>query len=140
MADVDLPEGTVPAYVAPGGGSLDEEDWIYNASYDGTVAFLQNQFATGRKYDTHGATWWRDLPPCYNSRVDYSTGRARPAHESPPQGWVHDDSTEWLWADGSMELDVEAFQPGNRITNGQPEIIIFYLPTDQGIGQECNHR
>jgi hypothetical protein len=80
LADVDLAAGTV---LLPGNAS-DEEDWRYTASYDDTVAFLRKQFATGPKYDTHGATRWRDLPPCYNSKYDWNT--ASPAHESPPQG------------------------------------------------------
>ena len=104
--------------MAPGGGSPDEEDWIYNASYDGTVAFLRKQFATGRKYDTHGATWWRDLPPCYNDT----------RHESPPGGWVMEDSTLWVWADANTSLSVEVFRPSSTIT--PTEIVIGYTRRD----------
>jgi hypothetical protein len=119
-------------------GTSDEEDWRYSVSYDDTVAFLRKQFATGRKYDTHGATWWRNLPPCYNNRYDWNT--ASPAHESPPQGWVLDDSTRWVWGDDTMTLDIQVWKPGNRIiTNGEPWIIIFYMPTDQDLGRQCNH-
>lgn len=54
-----------------------------------------------------GATWWRDLPPCYNSNYDYAT--MAPAHQRPPTGWVDDESTHWEWGDGSMTLDVQVF-------------------------------
>ncbi len=38
-----------------------------------------------------------------------------------------------------MDLDIQVFKPGNTITpHGEPEIIIYYLPTDQALGQ-CNH-
>ena len=70
LADVDLPAG-----VAFAGSSSLEERWTDSAPYDDTVAFFRRQFATGRKYDPHGATWWRDLPPCYNDK-----------NESPPGG------------------------------------------------------
>ena len=35
----------------------------YTAPYADTVTFLQTQFATGRRYDAYGATWWQNLPP-----------------------------------------------------------------------------
>ncbi len=113
LADVDLPAGVVFA-----GNSSSEERWRYSAPYDDTVAFLRKQFATGRKYDTHGATWWRDLPPCYNDT----------RHESPPQGWVEEDSTHWLWADASISLSVEVFRPSSTIAPN--EIVIDYMRRD----------
>jgi hypothetical protein len=108
LADVDLPAGVVFA-----GNSADEERWRFSGAYDDTVAFLREQFASGRQYDAHAATWWRDLPPCYNS-----------THESPPSGWVQDDSTRWLWTDGSIALSVEAVRPGDADTSS--EIVIDY--------------
>ena len=54
--------------------------------YNDTLAFLRDRFATEWRYDTHRATWWKGLPPCYNT-----------AHQSPPWGWTDDDSTT-AWA------------------------------------------
>jgi hypothetical protein len=110
LADVDLPAG-----VAFAGSSSLEERWTYSAPYDDTVAFLRRQFATGRKSDPHGATWWRDLPPCYNDTH----------HESPPEGWVLDDSTLWLWADANTALSVQVFGPSSTKTPN--EIVIDYM-------------
>jgi hypothetical protein len=121
LAEIDLPVGTVFA-----GNSSDEERWRYSAPYDDTVAFLRQQFATGRKYDAYGATWWRNLPPCYNDKYDSST--ATPRHESPPGGWVMEDSTLWLWTDASVSLSVEVFGPSSTITPN--EIVIDYTRWD----------
>jgi hypothetical protein len=129
LANVDLPAGTV--FV---GNSSDEEAWRYSAPYDETVAFLGKQFATGRKYDTHGATWWRDLPPCYNDKYDWSI--AAPHHESPPGGWVMDDSTLWLWTDASISLSVEVFRPSS--TAAPNEIVIDYRRWDHS--HVCNRQ
>jgi len=124
MADVDLPAGTVLV-----DSTSDSEDWRYGASYDDTVAFLRNQFATGRNYDARGATWWHDLPPCYRSRYDYKS--MTPYSESPPKGWDTGDSTTWQWEDSSMQLSVQTYRPGNTIfPNGEPRISIYYLPRD----------
>jgi hypothetical protein len=114
LADVALPAGSV--FV---GSSSNQEVWRYSAPYDDTVAFLRKQFATGRVYDAQGATWWRDLPPCYDD-----TGR----HQSPPQGWIEPDSTQWLWADDSISLSVKVF----RATSGTSanEIVIDYTGLD----------
>jgi hypothetical protein len=120
LADVDLPAGADFT-----GNSSDEERWRNSAPYDDTVAFLRKQFATGRKYDSHGATWWRDLPPCYND-----TSR----HESPPGGWVMEDSTLWLWTDASISLSVEVFRPSSTITPN--EIVIDYTRWDHA--HVCN--
>jgi hypothetical protein len=104
-ADIDLPEGTVPMPVSNQGPHA--EFWRYSAPYDDTVTFLRNQFATGRRYDTHGATWWKGLPPCYNTD-----------HQSPPWGWIqYDGFTQWLWSDGAMWLYVEVDKPGAKIGN-----------------------
>jgi len=119
LADVDLPAGVTFA-----GSSSIEESWNYSVSYDDTVAFLRKQFATGRKYDTRGATWWRDLPPCYNGT----------RHESPPWGWVMDDSTLWVWADANTLLSVEVFRPSSTITPN--EIVINYMRRDNS--HVCN--
>ena len=100
------------------------------------MAFLRAQFATGRKYDARGATWWRDLPPCYNAKFDYTT--MAPDHESPPKGWDTGDSKKWVWGDGTMTLVIEAWKPGNTITpNGEPEIMVDYMPTDK-VWEMCN--
>jgi hypothetical protein len=45
------------------------------APYDDTVTFLQTQFATGRRYDAYGATWWQNLPPCYNEARESAGGQ-----------------------------------------------------------------
>jgi hypothetical protein len=121
LANVDLPAGVVFA-----DNSSDEERWRYTAPYDDTVAFLRKQFATGRKYDAQGATRWRDLPPCYNDKYDANT--ATPRHESPPRGWVMEDSTLWLWTDGSIALSVEVFGPSSTDTPNQ--IVVDYKRWD----------
>jgi hypothetical protein len=121
LADVDLPAG-----VTFGGNSSLEERWSYSTSYDDTVAFLRKQFATGQKYDTRGATWWRGLPPCYNDML----------HESPPGGWVMEDSTLWVWADASTSLSVEVFRPSSTIT--PHEIVIDNMHRDNAL--VCNRR
>ena len=59
IADVDLPEGTVQCTTNGCVGDPHTEHWFYSAPYDDVVAFLRKQFATGRRYDTHGATWDR---------------------------------------------------------------------------------
>lgn len=112
LADVDLPAGVVFA-----GASSLEERWNYGAPYDDTVAFLRKQFATGRKYDVRGATWWHGLPPCYND-----------VHESPPGGWATEDSTLWVWADANLSLSVEVFRPSSTTTPN--EIVIDYQRRD----------
>jgi hypothetical protein len=113
IADVELPEGTVPCtawecedspykYDNPHG-----EYWRYSAPYDDTVAFLRDQFAAGLRYDAHGATWWKGLPPCYDDK-----------HQSPPWGWTsHFDNraTWWLWSDGAIYLQVLVYQPGANV-------------------------
>ena len=121
LADIDLPTGLTFA-----GSSSLEERWDYSASYDDTVAFLRTRFATGRKYDAHGATWWRDLPPCYNDTH----------HESPPAGWVMDDSTLWVWADANTLLSVQIFRPSSAITPN--EIVIDYTRRDSSY--VCNRQ
>jgi hypothetical protein len=93
-ADVDLPEGTIQCTTDSTSGcgitSTDPhtEHWNYSAAYDDVVAFLRKRFATGRRYDTHGATWWDGLPPCYDK-----------GHQSPPLGRTLDGGTkliEWM--------------------------------------------
>jgi hypothetical protein len=88
----------------------DEEMWRYSAPYDDVVSFLQTRFASGRRYDTHGATWWNGLPPCYDTN-----------HQSPPWGWTISDGTEWVWSDGARRLGVLLEKPG--IKNGVGEIV-----------------
>jgi hypothetical protein len=100
IADVDLPAGTVPELSS---SDSETEAWSYSAPYDDVVAFLQRQFATGRRYDAYGATSWNGLPPCYN---DTKYNPADPAHESPPRGWVDFTGTEWRWSDGAATLNV----------------------------------
>jgi hypothetical protein len=121
LADVDLPAG-----VALAGNSSLEERWSYSSSYDDTVAFLRKQFAIGQKYDTHGATLWRDLPPCYNDTGD----------ESPPEGWVLENSTLWVWANANTALSVEVFGPSGVIT--PDEIVIDYKRRDNSY--VCNRQ
>jgi hypothetical protein len=113
VADIDLPEATDPCTTMlcetdlTGGIYPKQEYWRYSAPYDDTVAFLRDRFATGRRYDAHGATWWKGLPPCYN-----------PAHESPPWGSTYTNpkrggarQTRWMWADDASGLLVLVFEP-----------------------------
>jgi hypothetical protein len=106
IADVDLPEGTVPCATYDCGElphrDTHSEYWRYSASYDDTVAFLRDQFATGRRYDARGATWWKGLPPCYDTK-----------HQSPPWGWTVGPWTEWTWSDGATWLEVMVYPPGS---------------------------
>jgi hypothetical protein len=117
IADVDLPEGTVPCTKSscigedPATPDPHQEWWHYNAPYDDVVVFLRTRFATGRRYDSHGATYWRGLSPCYDEN-----------HQSPPQGWVYDKATMWLWSDGVLALEVILEAPGSRTGGG------FVLP------------
>jgi hypothetical protein len=117
LLDVDLPAGTVLVDRRDRGPHLGHvEGWRYSAPYDDTVAFLRKQFATGPKFDSQGATSWRNLPPCYG-----------PRHQSPPGGWVLDDRTEWVWADfTSMALAVEVYTPSS--TTAPNEIEMYYMP------------
>ena len=96
IADVDLPEGTVQCTTNGCPPDPHKEYWRYSAPYDDVVAFLRTRFATGRRYDTHGATWWNGLPPCYDK-----------AHQSPPWGRTLDGATEWAWSDGAKMLAVD---------------------------------
>jgi hypothetical protein len=121
LADVDLPAGATFA-----GSSSLEERWNYGTSYAATAAFLSKQFASGRKYDARGATWWRALPPCYNGTH----------HESPPEGWVTDDSTRWVWADANTSLSVQIFRPSSTVTPS--EIVIDYMRPDDSY--VCNRQ
>jgi hypothetical protein len=65
VADIDLPEGTVQCAAfycdanQVGGIYPRQEYWRYSATYDDTAEYLRDRFATGRRYDAHGATWWR---------------------------------------------------------------------------------
>jgi hypothetical protein len=115
IANIDLPAGTIPARQL----TSDTELWQYTAPYPDTVKYLQTQFATGRRFDSSGATWWNDLPPCYD---DY--------HKSPPSGseWLLRASPGeypagpgevhvWLWSDGTRTLYIWVFHSdtyGNR--------------------------
>jgi len=76
IADVDLPEGTVQCTTIGCVSDPHREYWHYSAPYDDVVAFLRKRFATGWRYDAHGATWWDGLPPCY----DKGLTRARRGH------------------------------------------------------------
>jgi hypothetical protein len=106
------------------------EWWRYSAPYDDVVAFLQNRFATGRRYDTHGATWWNGLPPCYDTN-----------HQSPPWGWTHDDLIEWVWSDGAVMLDVEVDKAGIKTSGGDivpfGRIIVFSWTVDPEARTTC---
>ena len=70
-----------------------------------------------------GATWWHDLPPCYNDK-----------HESPPAGWVMDDATLWLWTDGTNSLSVQVFGPTSEAAPS--DIVIDYRRWDHAY--PCN--
>jgi hypothetical protein len=112
LADVDLPEGTVqctsPNCLSNAPNTYpDEEWWAFRAPYDDVEVFLQTRFATGRRYDTHGATWWNGLPPCYNTN-----------HQSPPWGWTTNDGIWWMWSDGAKTLSVLLGKPGVKTAGG----------------------
>jgi hypothetical protein len=135
IADVDLPEGTVQCTTIGCISDLANKDphheyWRYSASYDDTVAFLQKRFATGQRYDTHGATWWKGLPPCYDTN-----------HQSPPWGWTHDDVIEWVWSDGATKLVVELDKPGIKTAGGDilpfGRVVIFSSIVDPEAGTTC---
>jgi hypothetical protein len=122
-------------------GSVRRGMWHYSAPYDDVLAFLQRQFATGRRYDDYGATWWNGLPPCYN---DAKYDPAGPAHESPPRGWVDPrdwvgdkgpvKGTEWRWSDGATTLDVELIEP--RVNDNEGTIFIVFLKPE--FANPCN--
>ncbi len=120
IADIDLPAGTVPR-----SGPSEEEYWTYTAPYPDTVTFLQNQFATGRRYDTYGATWWNGLPPCYDD--------ASPKHHSPPLGsdagerlgGQPGDAHEWVWSDGAVTLFIRMYRPGADLRSGKADALII---------------
>lgn len=124
LADVALPADIVMV-----GNSSSQEVWRYTARYDDVVAFFRSQFATGRRYDPHGATWWRDLPPCYRDGFDRRAGT--PSHQSPPHGWVKEDSTQWLWADERISLSVAVFRPTSQ--TAPSEIVISYARRDNSL-------
>lgn len=99
LADIDLPEGT--ANIETSG---DSEEWIFNIPLESLVAFLQNQFANGPRYDARGATSWKGLPPCYDKG------------SSPPQGgkgiigdW------EWRWEDHTGQLLVYIYEDKKKL-------------------------
>jgi hypothetical protein len=103
IGDVDLPEGTVPCTGGncPAAPLPTYETWYYKATYEDILAFLRARFATGRRYDGYGATWWNGLPPCYGT-----------THRSPPWGTTVDEfSTEWIWSDGAVSLIVQVIKP-----------------------------
>jgi hypothetical protein len=124
IADVDLPEGTVQCTTIACRSDLGRdtdpltEEWRYSVPYDDIVAFLRKQFATGRRYDAHGATWWKGLPPCYDTN-----------HQSPPWGWTVGDEIDWAWSDGVTRLHVIVDKPGIKTTDGNivpfGRIVIF---------------
>lgn len=103
-----MPEGTVQCPDVS--SDTHDEWWCYSAPYGDVVAFLQKQFATGRQYDSHGATYWRGLPPCYNAN-----------HQSPPWGEGDGDTwTRWMWSDGTVMLivSVQKFVAVEKSGNG----------------------
>jgi hypothetical protein len=135
IADIDLPAGTVPV---PAPDSSDGEYWHYTAPYPDTVTFLRDQFATGRRYDTYGATWWNGLPPCYDN-----------AHESAPLGadggerfgGQPGDLHEWMWSDGALTLYVSVSRPGADFGGKKEDaliIIVRWLGPATETGLTCN--
>ena len=114
LADVDLPEGTVQCTTNGCPPDPHKEYWDYSAPYDDVVAFLRKRFATGRRYDTHGATWWNGLPPCYDK-----------GHQSPPWGHTLDGATEWVWADAARMLAVDV---NKNVNMGSINILEIFNP------------
>jgi hypothetical protein len=122
VADVDLPGGSVQD--RQDDDSSTSEGWNYSAPYDDIVAFLRAQFATGRQYDAHGATWWKGLPPCYYAH-----------HTPPPKGWSSVTPggislTYWNWADGVNWLDVTVYGPHG----GKPGTMSISRGSDPSVG------
>ena len=129
VGDVDLPEGTVQCttFLCSNLPHHDPHDefWRYNALYDDVVAFLRERFATGRRYDAHGATWWKGLPPCYDT-----------AHQSPPWGWSSDSNTHWAWSDDASWLEVTVHKAPMKLGTGETlpfGVIVIDNGTDPGI-------
>jgi hypothetical protein len=137
IADVDLPAGTVP-----GPAQSDGEYWYYTALYPDTVTFQQNRFATGRRYDTYGATWWNGLPPCYDN--------ASPKHHSPPLGsdsgpgtvlgGQPGDGRYWVWSDSAVTLEVQVLKPSSSTFNATEGLILIvrWLGPAAKDGATCN--
>jgi hypothetical protein len=134
IADIDLPAGTIPVRSPDSDG----EYWHYTATYPDTLTFLQNRFATGRRYDTYGATWWNGLPPCYDN-----------AHQSPPLGsdggdrfgGQPGDLHEWMWSDGGLTLYISVSRPGADFGGKKEDALIIIVrwlgPADKN-GLTCN--
>ena len=118
IADVDLPEGTVQCTTNGCPPDPHREHWQYSAPYDDVVAFLRTRFATGRRFDTHGATWWNGLPPCYDKE-----------HQSPPWGRTLNGGIEWAWSDGAKMLAVDL----NKILSNIEILEIF----DRDVMGDC---
>lgn len=84
IADIDLPEGTVPCTSNGCRSPADREEvWRYTDSYNDVVTFFRNQFGTG-PHD--------DLLRC------------------PPGG--PPDASEWTWSNDARWLAVGVFPPG----------------------------
>lgn len=133
IADVDLPVGTVQCIAfgcidSPANTDPSYEWWRYTAPYDDVVAFLQDRFGTGRQYDAHGATWWHDLPPCYDIN-----------HQSPPGGWTTDYGTRWIWSDNAKALVVAVDKPGIKTGAGDtvPFGRIYAISLGSSVGTAC---
>jgi hypothetical protein len=90
IADIDLPEGTVPCTSSGCRTPPEHEEvWRYNAPSRDVVTSIDRQVNGAR-----GATWWNDLQPCYDNHPSNA------AHE-----WNFSDSARWL--------AVAVFNPGD---------------------------
>lgn len=79
---------------------------------------------------THGATWWNGLPPRYDTN-----------HQSPPWGWISDDTTAWVSSDGARMLYVNVDKPGIKTAGGDivpfGRIFIESWIVDPEVGTIC---
>jgi hypothetical protein len=136
IGDVDLPEGTVQcaAIMCVEDGSANDipqsEFWRYSAPYGDVVAFLHAQFATGRQYDAHGATWWKGLPPCYFAH-----------YTPPPSGWSAVTSGGiprilWVWSDDVTWLNIQINGP----SDGRPGTMSISEGSDPKIASSNCYR
>jgi len=111
IADIDLPEGTVPCTSSGCRTPPEHEEvWRYNAPFLDVVEFLNKEFN-----DARGPTWWNDLPPC------------------PLGGPTGNDAHQWTWSDDARWLAVAVFMPGDIAPFGKIYIACGPVhPADQG--------
>jgi hypothetical protein len=99
IADIDLPEGTVPCTSSGCRTPPEREEvWRYTAPYGDTAAFLHDRLANGPR---------NGLPPCYDIN-----------HPSSQWGQIGNDTTEWTWSNDARWLAVAVVRPGLEDADG----------------------